>query len=68
MPGQVDPGNALLLEQHAACAAVEAPLLPADDAAFFGPGLAAAVSQLATAGASPARCCTPCAASPQLHP
>ena len=42
---QVDPGNAQLLDQHLTCAAVEAPLLPADDA-YFGAGLGAAISRL----------------------
>ncbi len=42
---QVDPGNAQLLDQHLTCAAVEAPLLPADDV-YFGSGLGAAISRL----------------------
>ena len=42
---QVDPGNAQLLDQHLTCAAVEAPLLPADET-YFGPGLRAASGRL----------------------
>jgi ATP-dependent helicase YprA (DUF1998 family) len=42
---QVDPGNVQLLDQHLTCAAVEAPLLPADEA-YFGPGLCAATGRL----------------------
>ena len=42
---QVDPGNVQLLDQHLTCAAVEAPLLPADEA-YFGPGLRAATARL----------------------
>ena len=45
MPRRWIPGNAQLLDQHLTCAAVEAPLLPADDA-YFGPGLGAAISRL----------------------
>lgn len=50
MSAQVDPSNLLLLGQHAACAAVEAPLLPSEDAAFFGPNLAHVVANLASSG------------------
>jgi len=53
VPWQVDPGNAQLLDQHLTCAAVEAPLLPADDA-YFGPGLGAAISRLLGKSALPA--------------
>ena len=33
---QVDPQNAVLLEQHVTCAAAELPLVPAIDVQFFG--------------------------------
>ena len=48
---QVDPGNVQLMEQHVSCAAVEAPVVPAD-AAFFGDGLAATMRSLEKKGAS----------------
>lgn len=47
----------LLLGQHAACAALEAPLLPAEDAEFFGTNLAYVAASLAANGelSAPAR-------------
>lgn len=51
LPLQVDPCNQLLLQQHLTCAALELPLVMAEDSALFGEGpLCSAVSDLMAAG------------------
>jgi DEAD/DEAH box helicase domain-containing protein len=47
---RLDPENPYALKDHVACAAVERPVEPEKDEAFFGPGLGAALAALDEAG------------------